>query len=328
MKTMIITCICAAALLVGATVRAEAPPSSIYYQGRLLDAGGDPVDATIDVEVRLFTEESGGTAVWSQALSDISVVNGLYSFFFGDGGLAEALANDSVWLESEVDGETLAPRQRLISVPYALRAATAGQLDPPMSGVPTGVIIMWSGGLGEIPDGWALCDGLNGTPDLRERFVMGAGVEDDVGDIVGANSLVLTAGQLPSHAHTGSLELAGAHAHTSPNAPSGGSHTHSGGAINNSGSHTHSIRYGNYSETGRGRPGGKYGNYTQFNVTSVSGGNHTHTYSVSSAGNHTHTLTVSTTNTHAHTVTLEQTGGSEAIDNRPAYFALAFIMKL
>jgi len=37
-----------------------------------------------------------------------------------------------------------------------------------------GVIVMWSGPLGAIPTGWALCDGANGTPDLRDRFVVGA----------------------------------------------------------------------------------------------------------------------------------------------------------
>ena len=41
--------------------------------------------------------------------------------------------------------------------------------------VPKGVIVMWSGEADEIPDGWALCDGSNGTPDLRSRFIVGAG---------------------------------------------------------------------------------------------------------------------------------------------------------
>jgi hypothetical protein len=42
-------------------------------------------------------------------------------------------------------------------------------------GVPTGGIIMWSGTIATIPAGWALCDGSNGTPDLRNRFIAGAG---------------------------------------------------------------------------------------------------------------------------------------------------------
>lgn len=39
--------------------------------------------------------------------------------------------------------------------------------------VPNGVILMWSGNSTNIPDGWALCDGKNGTPDLRGRFIIG-----------------------------------------------------------------------------------------------------------------------------------------------------------
>lgn len=43
--------------------------------------------------------------------------------------------------------------------------------------VPNGVILMWSGSSADIPDGWALCDGANGTPDLRGRFIVGASDE-------------------------------------------------------------------------------------------------------------------------------------------------------
>ena len=43
--------------------------------------------------------------------------------------------------------------------------------------VPIGGIIMWSGSIASIPTGWALCNGLNGTPDLRNQFVIGASVD-------------------------------------------------------------------------------------------------------------------------------------------------------
>jgi hypothetical protein len=41
--------------------------------------------------------------------------------------------------------------------------------------VPIGGIILWSGSTGSVPTGWALCDGTNGTPNLQDRFVVGAG---------------------------------------------------------------------------------------------------------------------------------------------------------
>ena len=42
-------------------------------------------------------------------------------------------------------------------------------------GVPVGGIIMWSGATNNIPSGWALCDGNNGTPNLQDKFIVGAG---------------------------------------------------------------------------------------------------------------------------------------------------------
>ena len=41
--------------------------------------------------------------------------------------------------------------------------------------IPVGGIIMWSGSIASVPTGWALCNGSNGTPDLRDRFIVGAG---------------------------------------------------------------------------------------------------------------------------------------------------------
>jgi len=45
-----------------------------------------------------------------------------------------------------------------------------------------GMIILWSGSADSIPDGWHLCDGTNGTPDLRDRFVVCAGNNYAVGN--------------------------------------------------------------------------------------------------------------------------------------------------
>jgi len=48
-------------------------------------------------------------------------------------------------------------------------------VDDRDSVIPSGVIVMWSGTTSDIPTGWVLCDGDNGTPDLTDRFVIGAG---------------------------------------------------------------------------------------------------------------------------------------------------------
>ena len=49
-----------------------------------------------------------------------------------------------------------------------------------------GIIVAWSGAVVDIPDGWTLCDGTGGTPDLRDRFIIGAGDTYDPGDTGGA----------------------------------------------------------------------------------------------------------------------------------------------
>ncbi len=66
----------------------------------------------------------------------------------------------------------------------------------------TGMIILWYGNTGNIPGGWVLCDGNNSTPDLRDRFVIGAGSADHTpGSTGGSNSITLSEANLPSHRH-------------------------------------------------------------------------------------------------------------------------------
>jgi len=66
--------------------------------------------------------------------------------------------------------------------------------------VPSGMIAMWSGSVATIPSGWYLCNGSNGTPDLRDRFVVGAGSTYAVDATGGsANAIVV------SHTHTATV---------------------------------------------------------------------------------------------------------------------------
>lgn len=74
-----------------------------------------------------------------------------------------------------------------------------------------GMILMWSGATNAVPTGWALCDGENGTPDLRDRFVLGAGGSRAPGDtggdeehthIVTVQPHTLTISEMPTHNHT------------------------------------------------------------------------------------------------------------------------------
>ena len=65
----------------------------------------------------------------------------------------------------------------------------------------TGMILLWYGDTSNIPGGWVLCDGNNSTPDLRDRFVMGAGNNFNAGSTGGSNSVTLSTSNLPSHRH-------------------------------------------------------------------------------------------------------------------------------
>lgn len=68
--------------------------------------------------------------------------------------------------------------------------------------LPIGSILIWSGSQDNIPSGWALCDGTNGTPDLRDRFVLGAGNAHTIGETGGSETVTLTTSNLPAHYHT------------------------------------------------------------------------------------------------------------------------------
>ena len=74
----------------------------------------------------------------------------------------------------------------------AIAAAVAAAL-------PTGVISLWSGSIASIPTGWYLCNGSNGTPDLRDKFIVGAGSTYSVAGTGGSKDSIVV-----SHSHTAS----------------------------------------------------------------------------------------------------------------------------
>ena len=118
-------------------------------------------------------------------------------------------------------------------------------------------ILVWTGLLSDIPAGWLLCDGNNGTPDMRERFVRGTSNSDITpGGVGGQDSLTLSETELPSHSHSGSTSTDGDHSHTvyhesvgnmdrdlSDMVSSGGG-DHSGGRTTYDGYHSHSLSFG------------------------------------------------------------------------------------
>lgn len=95
-----------------------------------------------------------------------------------------------------------------------------GTAPTPATPTPAGVIVLWSGSIGSIPAGWVLCNGNNGTPDLRDRFVVGAGSTYSVDATGGSADAIVV-----SHTHTAtSVVTDPGHTHTldSPRQPAGG----------------------------------------------------------------------------------------------------------
>ena len=102
--------------------------------------------------------------------------------------------------------------------------------------VPSGCILLWSGSTGSVPSGWYLCDGSNGTPDLRNSFVVGAGNTYAVGATGGTADAITV-----SHTHTATststvTDPTHSHVENVSTSSSGGSGFGIGGASGYSGS--------------------------------------------------------------------------------------------
>lgn len=215
-----------------------------------------------------------------------------------------------------------------VANPYAIQAA--GNIDArngkiKESGhdlIPYGVIVLWHGASNNIPEGWALCDGSNGTPNLSGRFVMGAGSRQMVkydgssynyyGSSVtfspdnspnvnhGADLVQLTVGEMPAHNHDNS---------TSPNGRTGtDTHKHSWNWQNNqkdfdtdgSGTHDNRITLGDQPDV----------TFTESDITSFN------------------SIMYDRMNNNTHSHQIYPRGGNQAHENRPPYYVLCYIMKL
>ena len=102
-----------------------AVPSTLTYQGRLLDNLGHPISGSVSVSVGIYTNDQGGTAAYVENVGQVVVQNSIYSFQFGTNSVLfrDVFARPLCWLEVVIDGDPLSPRQKLLSVPYAVRSS-------------------------------------------------------------------------------------------------------------------------------------------------------------------------------------------------------------
>jgi len=154
--------------------------------------------------------------------------------------------------------------------------------------IPTGVIVMWSGSIASIPSGWLICDGTNGTPDLRNRFIVGAGSIYSVAGTGGSADAINV-----SHTHT----------------------------ITDSG-HRHFVAaYTNV----QGVPNGYTTNTSSTQVSAGGGGGgFSEAYQLMATSTD---ATVGRSSSSTTGISINSAGSSATNANLPPYYALAYIMK-
>jgi len=165
----------------------------------------------------VFTDDSGGTreltvtehaqlaGITRDAHHNPVSVEG--PMRLSSGQVLDLAAADGLTLDA--DGRLRVAASSVTEAMLGFDVATQGELDDHASDadahhdpMPSGVITMWSGSASNVPSGWTLCDGSDGTPDLRGRFVVGAGGSYASGDTGGSEQVQLSEDEIASHAHT------------------------------------------------------------------------------------------------------------------------------
>ncbi len=151
--------------------------------------------------------------------------------------------------------------------------------------VPRGTIIMWHGRRDSIPEGWRICNGDKGTPDLRNRFIVSVGDKYEVNDKAGQDRVTLKMEEMPKHNHTATSTI-----------------------DNKDGNHLH--YWNGYKKRKHDGGGGDVRSREKISNDSKDVINN-------NDGAHTHRINTQ----------IGHSGGGASHENRPAYYALFFLMK-
>lgn len=143
---------------------------------------------------KLYTYQAGSsTPLASYTSIDGTIANANPIILGSDGKLPEEL-----WLTYGYNYKlVLKDADDVLIYTYDNIYGILGTIPSSSSTLPSGMILLWSGSIGSIPGGYYLCDGSNGTPDLRDRFVVGAGNSYAVNATGGSTDAIVVA-----HTHT------------------------------------------------------------------------------------------------------------------------------
>jgi hypothetical protein len=302
-----------------------------------LDVGGAiNADETITAQQGFYFSSASQSSITSDATSLTVTQGGSDSIVIVDGVVNIDSTDTDLSGNLQVNGEIVADGNvSVATTPTVGEHATNKTYVDALTlnnTLPIGSIIMWYGEYQNVPTGWSICDGTGGTPDLRDRFVMGAGLSATYGTQGGANFTTLNTNTVGDHVHSGTVAAGGDHDHSGQTA----GHALTAEEIAN---HQHTFvnvyalrddanpplldRNGNRVQRYDGwndDHDNDSGDPAQFDsITDPAGNSSPHTHDISASGTHTHSFTSGSAGSHSHVISNQ--------DMRPAWTALYYIMK-
>ena len=176
-------------------------PHLIRYQGQAVDANGVALEGPYTLTFRIYDAETSGTKLWEEAQANVPLSGGYFSVLLGQVTSLDPIDWSAPrWLSIQVNTDPeLAPRQRMTSVPLAIRAETAevvktsGLTDDANRLVPSGAIILW--------EGLTCPAGYTQLATYNDKFLVASGIAGVAG---GSDTHTHGPGSYagPSHTHT------------------------------------------------------------------------------------------------------------------------------